>query len=168
MLEVLQLFLRGGANVFNISLKAYGELANVLYTPNSIYKHSDFSGTTYYTKMNGGKLMEFALDDVSEDIKVFMGEENKKPNEYTLCAFHQPNRQILHAVSQLINVDKEKLPFTAGEIGNTSVTSIPLVLTACKEKDLSNVFMCGFGVGLSSSMMSADLSWTKIYHTVEL
>lgn len=32
--------------------------------------------------------MEFALDDVSEDIKVFMGEENKKPNEYTLSAVY--------------------------------------------------------------------------------
>lgn len=112
--------------------------------------------------------MKFALDDVSEDIKRFMDEESRKPDDYTLCAFRQSNRQILRAISKLINVDEARLPFTAGEIGNTSVTSIPLVLTACRNMDLSNVFMCGFGVGFLSSMTSADLSKTRIYHTVEL
>ena len=58
-----------------------------------------------------------------------------------------------------LGVAREKVPFTAGKIGNESSASIPLVLSAVQEQtELTQVCCCGFGVGLAIGIAMADFS----------
>ena len=67
-----------------------------------------------------------------------------------------------------MQVQPEKIPFTASETGNESSASIPIVLTASQNCDLSNVVCCGFGVGLSVGACIYDFSGTKFYGVKEI
>ena len=72
-------------------------------------------------------------------------------------------------LAEKLGVSTEKLPFSAGRIGNTSSASLPLILSNyAGDERLRNVLCCGFGVGLSVGICAADFGDTKFYETVEI
>lgn len=128
--------------------------------------------------LNGGKLyldgivvMNFTLNEVPELIKEMLAAEDIDINEISFFACHQANKIILQFLAERMNVQAGKIPFTAGENGNESLASIPMVLTAVQDfdgSDLSKVVCVGFGVGFSIGAFIYDFTNTRFYGVSEL
>lgn len=122
-----------------------------------------------FVYMDGVEIINFALNEVHDLIKNFLTENGFNSSDITLYACHQANKVILDSLADKLEVPREKVPFTSADIGNESSGSIPLVLTAMKDKiDLSRVLCAGFGVGLSIGLCIADFSKTTFYGVLEL
>ncbi len=65
-------------------------------------------------------------------------------------------------IAKKLNVDKEKVPYSIMQYGNTSSASIPMTMVVATRENLKNekmdVIMCGFGSGLS---------WGSLYATLD-
>ena len=119
--------------------------------------------------MDGIAVLNFSLNDVPELIQSFLAELDLTVDEVSLFACHQAGKKILNSLADKLGVSYERLPFVAGEIGNVSSASIPLMLTLCADKArLDRVLCCGFGVGLSIGVGMIDFSDTKFYGVMEV
>lgn len=122
--------------------------------------------------MDGEAVMDFAVKDVPLNIERLLSTYKIEKDALELLVFHQANKIILESLASLLEVQKEKVPFAASMIGNTSSASIPLVFTEqfsdTINNRLKNVLLSGFGVGLSIATSIVDLSKTRILKTVEI
>lgn len=112
--------------------------------------------------------MNFTLNEVPLLMEELADAKGMNMSDISLFACHQANRVILQSLAEKLQVQPEKIPFTASETGNESSASIPIVLTASQNCDLSNVVCCGFGVGLSAGAFIYDFSDTDFYGTGEI
>ena len=112
--------------------------------------------------MDGAAVMTFTLSDVTKAIADFMKDLNVNNSEIDLFACHQANKLMLATMAKKLRVPPEKMPFIAGETGNTSSVSIPLLLSSYNGAK-SKVLCAGFGVGLSIGTCLADFSRTKFF-----
>lgn len=150
---------------FNIS--SFGERAEAIIVPNSRHRIDENAGDSYL-QLDGMGIMNFTLEDVPVSINELLKFDNLNKNDIGLYACHQANKLILASLADKLGVPSEKLPFTAGEIGNTSSASIPLVLSTQVDRNLRSVLCCGFGVGLSIGSCVADFSKTQFMGVKEL
>lgn len=125
-----------------------------------------------YTNMDGVAVMDFTLKDVPKHVEALLTAYHISKESVGLFVFHQANQLILNSLAESLGVPAEKVPFAAGEIGNTSSASIPLVFTQWsgrfKKDSLQRVLLSGFGVGLSIASVITDVSETIFLKTVEL
>ena len=152
--------------------KSYGERPGAIILAN-YYQHRQANpkpdGGSLFVALDGGEIMDFSLDEVPAAIGELLEEESLPKEEISLYACHQANKLILRYLADKLQVPREKIPFTAGEIGNESSASIPLVLTDQSTKaDVSRVLCCGFGVGLSIGVCIADFSRTEFLGVEEI
>ena len=112
--------------------------------------------------------MNFTLNEVPDIMQEIVQEKNISMQDVSLFACHQANRMILQSLAEKLQVSADKIPFTAGECGNESSASIPMVLTASDRECLSNVMCCGFGVGLSAGAFLYDFTDTAFYGVCEI
>lgn len=79
---------------------------------------------------------------------------------------HQANKSFLVSLARMMNIDNDKIPFLAGETGNTSSASIPIAMSEhaelMKHRDKPYV-LSAFGTGLSSASVVMSLKNTKIF-----
>ena len=158
-----------GMNNIPFAFSSYGERADAIVMENSRHRKVESPKNSGYLYLDGEAIMEFALNDTLEMIKQFISEMALSKDDITLYACHQANKLILNSLADALKVDREKVPFTAAEIGNESSASIPLVLTQkFGEADMKCTLCAGFGVGLSVGLALADFSSTKFYGVSEL
>jgi len=117
--------------------------------------------------MNGIEVMNFSVREVPKIIDTVLATKGWNKSDVTLYGFHQANAFILDYLRKIIKIPKESIPIAMGEIGNTSVASIPTMLALegkrlSQENRLEKTVLCGFGVGLSCSAAALDLSNTTI------
>jgi 3-oxoacyl-[acyl-carrier-protein] synthase-3 len=75
---------------------------------------------------------------------------NIEQEEIDLFLFHQGSKYIIDTIKKRLQLPEEKVPFLAGQYGNTVSSSIPIMLSNYMEnREIENVLICGFGVGLS-------------------
>ena len=109
-------------------------------------------------RMDGFRVFTFAINNIPEIInhskklwKLKFGEEPK----IDFYALHQANNMILDHVLKIMNLDKSIMPTNIHMFGNTSGVTIPLLL--CTDNlniNISDLILfCGFGVGLSWSVL---------------
>ena len=115
-----------------------------------------------FLSIDGAAVMAFTLSDVTKAIADFMKDLNVKNSEIDFFACHQANKLMLATMAKKLNIPPEKMPFTAGETGNTSAASIPLLLSNHNGAK-SKVLCAGFGVGLAIGTCLADFSRTKFF-----
>jgi len=102
--------------------------------------------------MNGPGLVSFVKSKVVPSIKTLLG---KVPSNFklNLCLPHQGSKLIIETFRDSLNLPSEVCPFTAGDIGNTNSSSIPIsikkMLFEKKQAKPLNCLLSGFGVGLS-------------------
>lgn len=116
--------------------------------------------------MDGVEVMEFALHEVKGVAQRAYSLCNIDPQKIDLFALHQANAMIVKYVARKLKAPKEKVPVNINDTGNTSCTSIPLLLTksfAGVHPEFKNVFVCGFGTGLTCAAGVVDLSRTQFY-----
>lgn len=152
--------------------RSYGDRPEIIQLANYYqYRqmHPKTGGGTLYASLDGGAIMDFSLDEVPGAIGEFLDLEKLDKEAVSLYACHQANKLILNSLADKLEVPREKVPFTSGEIGNESSASIPLVLQAESGKvDLSCVLCCGFGVGLSIGICMADFKKTEFLGVMEI
>lgn len=157
-----------GAHDVNFIFESYGDRASAIIMENSRHRKVDSPINDGYLYLDGIGIMNFTLNEVPDAIDELLKNAGMNRNDISIYACHQANKVILNSLADKLGVSQDKIPFTAGEIGNESSASIPLVLTASQEQDLTNTLCCGFGVGLSVGACIYDFSATKFYGVKEL
>lgn len=108
----------------------------------------------YQSKMEGGRIFDFAINrvfpSIDETLK-FAGTPADKIDYYVL---HQANKLILNTIAAKLNVPLEKVPTeTLSKYGNQCGASIPATIADNLSEQLSDktcrLVLSGFGVGLS-------------------
>ncbi len=100
--------------------------------------------------MNGRAVFSFSVQRVPADSDQTLQLNGLKMEDIDLFALHQGSRFILDSIRPRLGVPEEKLPFVAGDYGNTVSSSIPIILAdRMGDPSLRRILISGFGVGLS-------------------
>ncbi|MFW7433383.1 beta-ketoacyl-ACP synthase III [Vagococcus carniphilus] len=106
-------------------------------------------------KMDGKKIFDFALRDVSKNMIELLEKNPDFSKELDYCLAHQANSRILEAISKKTKIANEKFLSNVHFYGNTSAASVPLLLVDEIEKGTlvlgshQKVIMTGYGAGLT-------------------
>lgn len=127
----------------------------------------DFSG---HFSMDGESVFEFAINDVANDIIDFQDDLNLKPQDIDYYIFHQAQALMLSTMDEVCGIPAEKELRSLENYGNTSSSSIPLTLCVnvqeLQKRETVNVLMCGFGVGLSWSIVYTSIRSDKVFPVI--
>ena len=122
-------------------------------------------------KMDGGKVFDFAINDVSKDIMEFRDSFHLKETDIDYYVFHQAQNMILDTIDDACDISKEKELRSIEEFGNTSGVSIPLSICANRnifaDKKSIRTLCCGFGVGLSWGSIYTEIETKNILPVIE-
>lgn len=102
-------------------------------------------------RMNGMDVFNFATKNVPKNIKKLISEGEINIENIDILALHQANKFMIRQISKGIGIPLEKTPMCIEKYGNTSSSTIPIVLGEKYKNELSNkkILMSGFGAGLS-------------------
>jgi len=127
--------------------------------------------TLYNTFMNGVDVFNFTISDVPKTIKEFFDYTDTNTNDYDCFALHQANKYIQDLIIKRIKIPKNKAPLSLDRYGNTSSASIPITLCdkygMFDKQEIIRTLMCGFGVGLSWGVLSADIKKSNVFPLTE-
>lgn len=106
-------------------------------------------------QMDGKKIFDFALRDVSKNMIEILkrNPEFEEDLDYTLA--HQANIRILEAISKKTKIPMAKFLHNVALYGNTSATSVPLLLAEKVEDGTltlgsnQKIILTGYGAGLT-------------------
>ena len=111
-------------------------------------------------------VFNFTINEVPDLIKDFILNEGKTIDDYDQIVLHQANLYIIKQIAKRLRIPMEKVPTSLDKYGNTSGASIPITLVEkygeTNETKELNLLMSGFGVGLSSGVMSAQINVNDI------
>ncbi len=172
--------IENGADKWAFSFYADGSRYQTLWIPAAIgigLKAEDFvpskKDATCNSKlhMDGAEIMTFSLEVVPPMLENILQELGLTKEEIDIFALHQANKLIIETIAQRMGLSSSKMPFGAALFGNTSVASIPLLLSALygdhQRTKRNNVILCGFGVGLTAATAYVSLRDTEIMRYVE-
>lgn len=118
------------------------------------------SESSYYLKMIGRDIFDFALRDVVSNIQEVVGEEKESIDYFLL---HQANKRIIEKISKKLKVPREKFLTNMSNYGNTSAASIPILLDEAVENGKiqlgsnQKIVFTGYGGGLTWGSMLLTL-----------
>ncbi len=122
-------------------------------------------------QMDGNAVFEFAINDVSEDVRKFKKYFNLAEEDVDYYIFHQAQKLILDNIALDCEIPEGKELRSLEEYGNTSGTSVPLTvcsnLDQFKNKKNVKLLLCGFGVGLSWGMIYSEIPTENILPVIE-
>lgn len=104
-------------------------------------------GNIRYIKMNGRKIYEFALLNVPEAMKECLDKSGYAIDQLNKIIIHQANEKMDEAIVkrfyQLYGqpVPKDIMPMVISKLGNSSVATIPSLLTMLLNKELPEHFL---------------------------
>ncbi|MEK6748144.1 MAG: ketoacyl-ACP synthase III [Pseudomonadota bacterium] len=162
-----------GDGTFEFMCGADGSGRNSLESDIEYVKNdgSRVSAKIFSLQMDGAAVMNFALKRVPEIIKALLQSTGLTPASLDLLVLHQANVFMLNYLRRMIGVAPEKMPIAVDGVGNTSSTSIPVVLSrhnAIGTPQAQHVVLCGFGAGLSWGAVKVDLRRTFAARTAYL
>jgi 3-oxoacyl-[acyl-carrier-protein] synthase-3 len=103
--------------------------------------------------MNGVAIFHFAITVVPETIKTLLAKLAIRMEDIDLFLFHQANKYMLEYLLKKLAIPVAKTHFFIEEVGNTSGSTLPILLTDAwrvgKLRSGALVLLIGFGVGLS-------------------
>lgn len=111
------------------------------------------------SNMEGEDILSFAMNTAPKCIKGLLEyfEVPKEDIDYFLI--HQANRMINKLIQKRMKVEDERCPYNIEEFGNTSSTTIPLIIVNKLRESFSGkkIVACGFGTGLAWGAMFTDI-----------
>ncbi len=143
-----------------------------MYAPKDDFVWADGNVRSLYnTIMKGEDVFSFSITAVPRSIKEFLSMTGTTTDAYDCLAFHQANQFISQTLCKKLKASPEKMPICLDRYGNPSAPAIPLVICdryggETEDKDLK-FLMCGFGVGLSWGVCSAEVNTKDIYPIIE-
>jgi len=123
--------------------------------------------------MNGMEIFKFAVSDVVKTISGFMEEEQLSAENVKSLFLHQANKFMNDKIGKKLGFSPDQVPYTIQSFGNTGSASIPMTIAShfSSGDDAEaggRAVMCGFGVGLSWGVATADLTGVYSPPIVEL
>jgi 3-oxoacyl-[acyl-carrier-protein] synthase-3 len=127
--------------------------------------------------MKGMDVFAFGITTVPKSIKKLAAEiadeEMDKPwMSYDYFLFHQANFKMNETIRKKLKLEKEKVPYSMYNFGNTSSASIPMTIVTQLKNKIENKHIkmmgCGFGVGLSWGTIAFETENITISDLVEL
>ncbi len=126
--------------------------------------------TLHNSFIQGTSVFTFTVFDVPRLLKDFWKLTNSSVDDYDSFAFHQANLYILKQIAKKVKIPLEKMPLTLGKYGNTSGASpIISLCDAFGSTDNQNIntLFCGFGIGLSWGVFSAEINTSNVFPIIE-
>jgi 3-oxoacyl-[acyl-carrier-protein] synthase-3 len=106
-----------------------------------------------YIWQNGREVMQFVSKVVPKALDEVLGKINKKISDLKYIILHQANKRIIDHVIEKYNLDPEKVPISIDKYGNTSSSTIPILLHELNIGNKINkgdlVALVGFGSGFA-------------------
>lgn len=101
--------------------------------------------------MEGEDILSFAMHAAPKCIKGMLEHFELSKDDVNYFLIHQANQMINKLIQKRLKIDDAHCPYNINEFGNTSSTSIPLMIVNKLSKDISNkiIAACGFGTGLA-------------------
>lgn len=101
--------------------------------------------------MEGREVFQHAAREVPSAIRRLLGRNHLRENDIDLFLLHPGSKYLLDVLRKDLGVAESRLPFEAGEYGNTVSSSIPLMLASRLDprQSLTRIVLSGFGVGFS-------------------
>ena len=137
-----------------------------IITPHSGFRHpvtpesfvmEDFGNgirrAPVHGKMDGMEVFSFAISKAPKIFRQLMVENSIDENSIDFFLLHQANRKINDFIGKKLRIESGKMPHCIEEFGNTSCTTIPMLMVtrireALQARDL-NLILLAFGVGLT-------------------
>ena len=163
-------------------LKSDGYLYDAIITPAGASRHPDVKRdiftckdgverSFYNTHMHGMDVFAFTITDIPVLLKDFFSKTGTEAHNFDSCIFHQANLDMMKQFSKRLKIAMDKVPVSLDRYGNTAGSSIPLTIcdSYSSEKPAGSIrpLMCGFGVGLSLGVMTADIKTEGILQIIE-
>lgn len=101
--------------------------------------------------MEGEDILSFAMHAAPKCIKGLLEHYEIAKENIDYFLIHQANQMINKLIQKRLKVDDDHCPYNISEFGNTSSTTIPLMIVNKLKESFSNkkVVACGFGTGLA-------------------
>ncbi len=101
--------------------------------------------------LNGMDIFNFSVTTMPKSIRQFLIKKKTSFHEIDFFVMHQANLIMNETIRKKLKVEKEKVPYTLKNYGNTSSASIPLTMSTLNYLKTSKhkLLLSGFGVGLS-------------------
>ena len=111
--------------------------------------------------LNGIEVFNFALREVVPNMKKLLQDVSGTTADFDYFVFHQANLLMNETIRKMMKLDKEKVPYSIRQYGNTSSASIPLTIVSELRDQISSrkvsLMTCGFGVGLSWGSVAMEV-----------
>ncbi|WP_165007017.1 MULTISPECIES: beta-ketoacyl-ACP synthase III [unclassified Enterococcus] len=142
-------------------LSADGKRSNSLtagYHANKNPFYSEDSEGSYYLKMIGRDIFDFAVRDVAVNIQEITKDV---PVDYLLL--HQANLRIIEKIARKVKIPQEKFLTNMDKYGNTSAASIPILLDEAVSSgtitlgNQEKIVFTGYGGGLTWGSILIEL-----------
>ncbi len=124
------------------SLSFTGE--ELCYLENGPSLKEDYVGSNKNIRMKGRKVYEFALKNVPNAIKATIEQANIDIDDVSKILLHQANAKMDHAMIERLyklynkEVPENVDPMTVQKLGNTSVSTIPIMYDLIENKELGS------------------------------
>jgi 3-oxoacyl-[acyl-carrier-protein] synthase-3 len=132
-----------------------GGFRNLPSKKSFIYKKYDkgIYRTGYQLVLKGIDIFNFSLTEVPTNINKLLEYSSRNIDSFDYFVFHQANLLINETIRKKLKIEKEKVPCSLRNFGNTSSASIPLTIVSelgelMQSKNL-RLLLSGYGVGLS-------------------
>lgn len=113
-------------------------------------------------RMNGEDTFLFTITKIPRLFKEYFRQYHCSPDDFDYIILHQANLMILEQVIKRLKVQKEKVPISLGEYGNTDGVSNPVTIVDLCERLPKNqtlrLMASGFGIGLSWGVVSFEIN----------
>lgn len=122
-------------------------------------------------KLNGEEVFYFSVNQVPVSVKNLLADSNMSFENIDYWIMHQANKIMNETIRIKCRVEKEKVPYSLENFGNTSSASIPLTLVVnSKQSSYQNktLLFSGFGVGLSWASVILQTGTIEILDLIEL
>lgn len=110
--------------------------------------------------MEGEDILSFAIHAGPKCIKGMIDHFDLKKDNVDYFLIHQANQMINKLIQKRLKIEDSRCPYNIDEFGNTSSTSIPLMIVNKLSHNISNknIIACGFGTGLAWGSLYNELN----------
>lgn len=112
--------------------------------------------------MKGSNIFHFTTKNIPILFNDILKKNNLKKKDIDQFVFHQASKIVIDKLTEILELDKNKVFKNYDKIGNTVSSSIPIVLENLKNNNIikknQKIMLMGFGVGLSAA--ASIINWT--------
>ena len=109
--------------------------------------------------MEGEDILSFAMHTAPKCIKGLLEHFEIPKENIDYFLIHQANQLINKLIQKRLKIDDTHCPYNIHDFGNTSSTTIPLMIVNKLDKEIGGkeIVACGFGTGLAWGAMYAEM-----------